>query len=81
MDVLVKVLHRESPVLITAHRAQDILSAEYKYDAAANQIVYTMTVKDLSTANANMHWIQEVNFKNPADPNAPARSVLADDEE
>src|SRR5204863_7810436 len=51
--------------------AQDILSAEYKFDAAANQIVYTMTLKDLSTTSTNMHWIQEVNFKNPADPNAP----------
>jgi len=38
--------------------AQDILSAEYKYDAAANQIVYTMTLKDLSTTSTNMHWIQ-----------------------
>jgi serine protease AprX len=50
--------------------AQDILSAEYKYDAATNQVVYTMTLTNLSTANTNMHWIQEVNFKNPADPNA-----------
>ncbi len=52
--------------------AQDILSAEYKYDAAANQIVFTMTMKDLSTTGPNMHWIQEVTFKNPADPNAVA---------
>jgi serine protease AprX len=51
--------------------AQDILSAEYKYDAAHNQIVYTMTLTDLSTTGPNMHWIQEINFKDPANPAAP----------
>jgi len=52
--------------------AQDILSAEYKYDAATNQIVYRMTLADMSTTTPNMHWIQEATFKNPNDPNAPA---------
>lgn len=51
--------------------AQDILSARYAYDPVANQIVYTMTLTDMSTTTPNMHWIQEANFKNPADPNAP----------
>lgn len=52
--------------------AQDILSAQYTYDPVANQIVYTMTLTDMSTTTPNMHWIQEATFKNPADPNAPA---------
>ena len=51
--------------------AQDLLSGEYKYDAAANQIVFTLAMTSLSTTTTNMHWIQELNFKNPADPNAP----------
>lgn len=51
--------------------AQDILSAKYEYDAATSQFVYTMTLTDMSTTTPNMHWIQEANFKNPADPNAP----------
>jgi serine protease AprX len=51
--------------------AQDILSARYQYDAVNNQFVYTMTLTDMSTTTPNMHWIQEANFKNPADPNAP----------
>ena len=51
--------------------AQDILSAQYAYDPVANQLVYTMTLTDMSTTTPNMHWIQEANFKNPADPNAP----------
>ena len=55
--------------------AQDILSAQYTYDPVANQIVYTMTLTDLSTTTPNMHWIQEANFKNPADPNAPTTLV------
>jgi serine protease AprX len=54
--------------------AQDILSAEYKYDAATNQIVFTINLKDLSTTAPNMHWIQEANFKDPN--NAAAPTVL-----
>ncbi|HBB94420.1 MAG TPA: hypothetical protein DC054_03440, partial [Blastocatellia bacterium] len=54
--------------------AQDILSAEYKYDAATNQIVFTINLKDLSTTTPNMHWIQEANFKDPN--NAAAPTVL-----
>ena len=50
--------------------SQDILSAKYAYDPVANQIVYTMTLKDMSTATANMHWIQEANLKDPKNPNA-----------
>ena len=52
--------------------AQDILSAQYAYDPLANQVVYTMTLTDMSTTTPNMHWIQEATFKNPADPNAPS---------
>jgi hypothetical protein len=50
--------------------AQDILSADYKYDSVNNQIVYTMTLKDMSTTAPNMHWIQELNFKDPNNPAA-----------
>lgn len=50
--------------------AQDILSAEYKYDAVHNQIVFTMTLTDMSTTTPNMHWIQELNFKDPSNPGA-----------
>jgi serine protease AprX len=52
--------------------AQDIVSAEYKYDPVHNQIVYTMTLTDLSTTGPNMHWIQEVTFKDPANAAAPS---------
>jgi hypothetical protein len=50
--------------------AQDIVSAQYSYDAANNQIVYTMTLKDMSTTTPNMHWIQESSFKDPNNPAA-----------
>jgi serine protease AprX len=46
--------------------AQDILSAEYKYDAASNQIVCTMTMADMTTTTVNSHWIQEMTFKDPS---------------
>jgi len=55
--------------------AQDILSADYKYDAVNNQIVYTMTLTDMSTTAPNMHWIQELNFKDPSNP-AAATTLL-----
>jgi hypothetical protein len=45
--------------------AQDILSAQYTYDAANQQIVYTMTLADLSTTTSNMAWLQESDFKLP----------------
>ncbi|HJQ27534.1 MAG TPA: S8 family serine peptidase [Blastocatellia bacterium] len=43
--------------------AQDIRSAQYTYDAANQQIVYTLTLADLSTTTTNMEWIQESNFQ------------------
>ncbi|HZS46313.1 MAG TPA: S8 family serine peptidase [Blastocatellia bacterium] len=55
--------------------AQDILSAQYAYDAANRQIVYTMTLADLSTVTSNMAWIQESDFKSPTDPNAPTTTI------
>jgi serine protease AprX len=55
--------------------AQDILSAQYSYDAANQQIVYTLTLADLSTTTTNMEWLQESDFKLPGDPNAPATTL------
>jgi serine protease AprX len=52
--------------------AQDIVSADYKYDAVNNQIICTMTLVDMSTTTPNMHWIQEMNFKDPNNPAANA---------
>jgi serine protease AprX len=51
--------------------AQDILSAQYTYDAANNQISYTMTLADLSTAPTNMQWFMSSDFQSPSDPTAP----------
>ncbi len=51
--------------------SQDITSAAYKYDATTNEVVFTMTMKDMSTANTNMHWIQEATFKDPNNVAAP----------
>ena len=36
--------------------AQDITEAKFKYDAAARQVVYTLTVADLSVKTPNMRW-------------------------
>lgn len=36
--------------------AQDITEAKFKYDAATNQIVYTLTLADLSVKTPNMRW-------------------------
>jgi subtilisin family serine protease len=36
--------------------AQDIRAAKFAYDAAANQIVYTLTLADLSNRTPNMRW-------------------------
>ena len=55
--------------------AQDILSAQYSYDGANNQIVYTMTLADLSTLTTNMAWLQESDFKSSSDPNAPITTI------
>jgi subtilisin family serine protease len=46
--------------------AQDILSADFAYDAATRQIVYTLTVKNLSLRTAGTSWLQSSNFKHPA---------------
>jgi hypothetical protein len=42
--------------------AQDITEAKFKYDAAANQIVYTLTVNDLSVKTPNMRWTMTSSF-------------------
>ncbi|PYS48973.1 MAG: hypothetical protein DMF68_11490 [Acidobacteria bacterium] len=55
--------------------AQDILSADYKYDAANRQLVYTMTLKNLSLKNYGNSWEQSSNFKNPADPNSTDTTI------
>lgn len=57
--------------------AQDITSAQYAYDAAANQLVYTMTLVNLSTTTPNMHWIQEANFQAPGAAGATTLYVTA----
>lgn len=36
--------------------AQDIVEARFKYNAATNQIIYTLTVADLSVRTPNMRW-------------------------
>lgn len=55
--------------------AQDILSAQYSYDAANQQIVYRLTLADLSSTTTNMAWLQESDFKLPGDPNAPTTTL------
>jgi serine protease AprX len=55
--------------------AQDILSAQYSYDAVHNQIVYTMTLKDLSTAPGNMQWFMSSDFQSPSDSAAPVTTL------
>lgn len=55
--------------------AQDILSAQYAYDAANNQIVYTMTLKDLSMAPGNMQWFMSSDFQSPSDPAGPVTTL------
>lgn len=42
--------------------AQDILSADYAYDAATRQIVYTITLANLSNLTTNMRWTQSSVF-------------------
>jgi subtilisin family serine protease len=36
--------------------AQDIVEAKFRYSAATNQIIYTLTVADLSVKTPNMRW-------------------------
>ncbi|HKC63882.1 MAG TPA: S8 family serine peptidase, partial [Pyrinomonadaceae bacterium] len=55
--------------------AQDILSADYKYDAANRQLVYTTTLKNLSTKTYGNSWEQSSNFRNPADPNSTDTTI------
>ncbi len=40
----------------------DIMSADYSYDALTQQIVYTLTVKDLSARTINNQWYIGSNF-------------------
>lgn len=42
--------------------AQDILSADFGYDASTQQIVYTLTIKDLSARTTNNMWYMGSNF-------------------
>jgi subtilisin family serine protease len=55
--------------------AQDILSADYKYDAANRQLVYTLTLKNLSLKAYGNSWLQSSHFKNPADPNSTDTTI------
>lgn len=45
-----------------ASDAQDILSADYAYDAAHRQIVYTLTLKNAQTRTQGMSWLMSSNF-------------------
>jgi subtilisin family serine protease len=42
--------------------AQDIRQGRFAYDAAANQIVYTLTLADLSVTTPNMRWTMTSKF-------------------
>jgi serine protease AprX len=42
--------------------AQDIVSGNFAYDAATNQIVYTLELVDLSTRTPNMRWTMTTTF-------------------
>jgi serine protease AprX len=46
--------------------AQDIVAADFAYDATNRQIVYTLTLKDLATRTTNMRWTQSHVFKSSA---------------
>jgi serine protease AprX len=45
-----------------ASDAQDILSADYAYDASARQIVYTLTLKNAATRTEGMSWLISSDF-------------------
>jgi hypothetical protein len=42
--------------------AQDIRVGDFDYDAAANQLVYRLSLEDLSTTTTNMRWTIQSNF-------------------
>jgi serine protease AprX len=42
--------------------AQDIVSADFAYDAATNQLVYTINLVDLSVTAPNMRWTMTSTF-------------------
>jgi hypothetical protein len=42
--------------------AQDIVSGDFKYDAATNQIVYTLELVDLSVRTPDMRWTMTSTF-------------------
>ncbi|MGH9813644.1 MAG: hypothetical protein ACRD4T_10970, partial [Candidatus Acidiferrales bacterium] len=42
--------------------AQDIRAGDFDFDAAANQLVYTLTLTDLSTLTPNMRWTMSSDF-------------------
>ncbi|HEX8089956.1 MAG TPA: S8 family serine peptidase, partial [Blastocatellia bacterium] len=50
----------------TGTAAQDIIEADFAYDAAAQQIVYTLTLKDLSQRTPNDRWTMSSNFGSTA---------------
>lgn len=43
--------------------AQDIVSADFRFDAAANQLIYDMALADLSTVAPGMRWAQSSVFE------------------
>jgi hypothetical protein len=45
-----------------ASDAQDIVSADYAYDAATRQIVYTLTLKNAATRTEGMSWLVSSDF-------------------
>jgi len=55
--------------------AQDILSAQYTYDAANNQIVYTLTLANLSNTTTNMQWFMSSDFQLPSNLAAPVTTL------
>lgn len=42
--------------------AQDIIEARFKYNAATDQVIYTLTVADLSVRTPNMRWTLTSSF-------------------
>src|SRR4030095_7093454 len=42
--------------------AQDIRKGKFKYDVAANQIVYTLKLSDMSVTTQNMLWTMTSTF-------------------
>lgn len=46
----------------TGSDAQDIVSADFAYDVATNELVYTIELVDLSVATPNMRWTMTSTF-------------------